>query len=327
MTTPELQAKPNGHAPPQAVPAALTAAIAAADDAEEMNVLLAHIDPDPDQPRKYFSDEDLHALVDSLATHGQQVAGIAYRDPETGRYRIIEGERRFRALLRLGAKTMRLRVFKQPPDQLKRSQLQLISFDQHKDLTLVERDMAYEDHITRVGGTATALAQVVGKSISAVTRAIQRAQAIAPALKERFRAGTLPPEILEELATLPGDAQLALAEQYPNTLRNKAEVKAAVRAARDGQAAAGASSFTCQDQEADVKISVSFSGQDLSRVEAVVRQLAKDLGANSYRGLEKFKEFLNKKARAAKKAIELKAAQEALAGLTNPAPERNATHG
>ena len=308
MTPTETPAKTtNGHIS-QAVPLATPAA---SGDAEEREIPLSEIDPDPDQPRKYFSESEELALVDSLATHGQQIAGSAYRNPETGRYRLIDGERRWRAIRRLGWKTMRLRVFKEPPDKFKRSQLQLVSFDQHKDLTLVERDIAYEDHITLVGATATALAKTVGKSVSTVTRAIQRAQSIAPALKERFRAGTLPPDILQELLTLSGDAQLAIAKQYPNPLRNKADVKAAIKAAKKGQAAAP-DVFTCDEEGCKIAVTV-LPGGNLTTVQTALKVVLEDLRKHGQRGMEHWQTFLAKKKTHAKKAAALAAAQSELA--------------
>ncbi len=313
MTPHELQsAERNGNSDQ-----AISATKLAPCDYEELDILIAEIDPDPEQPRQYFNEEEMQALTNSLAADGQQNAGIAYRDPETRRYRLLAGERRWRALGRLGKSTMRLRVLKEMPDTVKRSRTRLLDNDLHKSLSRIEKGFAWDSHITLVGCTASALAQTLGTSVSTVTRAIKDAQRLCPALKERFRAGTLPPDIAEELLSLPGDAQLAIANQYPDPLETNADVRAAVRRFKNGngQTAGSATGFVCE--ECGVKIGCTWNNgssdaQALANVENALRILLKDLSAQKHRGLTHWKTFLEKKAKAARKAAELKAAQDAL---------------
>jgi ParB/RepB/Spo0J family partition protein len=311
----------NGHTPPQAVPAALTAPIA--DAAEERHVPVDEIDTD-EQVRKEFDPDKARELEASFQQHGQLNAIIIYFDPATRRYRNIAGERRLRAARALGWKTIRARVLKERPAGDKLLELQLVENDQRHDLSEMERGKAFIDYMTRTGCTASALAQKLGKPVNAITRPIN----LFKRLPEDVRAlvgKEIPSSVAEVLTSLPNDdAKRHWAALYrEKKVQSGSELAAAIKAARNGQAADVTSGFTCQDQESGVKISVTFPGQDLSRVEAVVRQLGKDLSANGHRGLDKFKDFLTRKARAAKKAAELKAAQEALAGLTNPTPERS----
>ena len=58
---------------------------------------LQRVEPNPDQPRRDFNEEELQALADSIATHGmlqpltvREISGSEY-------YQIIAGERRWRA--------------------------------------------------------------------------------------------------------------------------------------------------------------------------------------------------------------------------------------
>ncbi|HWG42860.1 MAG TPA: ParB/RepB/Spo0J family partition protein [Gemmataceae bacterium] len=314
MTTPTT-AQTNGHVVPQAIPVAPSPDELG--DGEERDIPIAEIDPDPDQPRQYFNEDEIQALADSLAADGQQNAGIVYRDPETGRYTLVAGERRWRALQRLGKKTMRVRVLKEPPDKVKWSRLRLLDNELQKQLTRLEKGFAYDNHLTLVGGTASALAQTLGASVSTVTRAIKDAQRLCPALKERFRAGTLPPDIAEELLTLPGDAQLAIAKQYPNPLKTKAEVKASVRSYKTGNGPTTGGTAGFSAEESGVRIACTWSSGDadaqvLANVENALRVLLKDLAGQKHRGLEQWKTFLAKKKNHALKSAELKAAQDAL---------------
>ncbi len=314
MTTHELPPKPNGH-----IPEAIPIAPSPAGDAEEREIPVAEIDREPDQPRKSFDEQRDKELEASIREHGQLNAIIVYRIPETGRYRIIAGERRWRAFQRLGKTTIRARVLKEPPDEAKRRELMLIDNDQRQDLSDIERGVAYLDFTTRAGCTASALAQKIGKNVSTVTRAI----ALVRKLPEDLRAAIgpeLPASVAQMLTPLPDDdAKRHFAGLYrEGKVKSGDELAAAIRAARNGQAAGGMVGFTCE--ESGVKIAVSWTSgvpgaspeQALAAAENALKVVLKDLREQGHRGLEKFKDFLIKKARAAKQAEELAAAQNAL---------------
>jgi ParB family transcriptional regulator, chromosome partitioning protein len=58
--------------------------------------------PDPDQPRKVFTDEAIDRLADSLRARGMLQPIRARWDTDLGRWVIVAGERRFRAARRAG---------------------------------------------------------------------------------------------------------------------------------------------------------------------------------------------------------------------------------
>jgi len=62
---------------------------------EQKRILVADIEPDPDQPRKHFDESELLAIGENMKAIGQQVPIIVY--PVNGKYRLAEGERRWRA--------------------------------------------------------------------------------------------------------------------------------------------------------------------------------------------------------------------------------------
>ena len=67
---------------------------------------LTRIIPDPDQPRKTFEEESLEHLARSLKTTGQlQPIRVRWSKPH-GKWVIISGERRYRAALRAGFKSI-----------------------------------------------------------------------------------------------------------------------------------------------------------------------------------------------------------------------------
>ena len=54
------------------------------------------VEPNPDQPRHDFDEEELQALADSIAIHGV-IQPLTVRELAGGYYQIIAGERRWRA--------------------------------------------------------------------------------------------------------------------------------------------------------------------------------------------------------------------------------------
>lgn len=308
----------NGQAPPPAIPAAVTAALVC--DAEEREVVVANIDP-KDNARKYFDPEQLNALADNIAVHGLLNALIIYLPPESGRFRLIAGERRLRAVQLLGWKTVRCRVLKEPPDESKRRELALIDNVHREGLSDIELGLEVLGHITQTGSTATALAQKIGKHVSTLTRAMQLAQKLPGDLHDLIRSGKLPPFAARHLTHLPDDdSKRRFAALYcEGKVKTAAELAAAIKSG-NGTAAATQAGFSCE--ESGVRIAVLWNGnsdtQALTQVENALRIVLKDLAGQKQRGVEHFKTFLEKKAKAAKKAAELKAAQDALAGLANP---------
>src|SRR5260370_15584998 len=145
MTPHELHAKPNGQIPPQAVPVA-------AGEGEDREIPVGEIGPQA-TARKHCDQDALQALADNIAANGLLKPILVYQDPQTQRYHLIGGERRWRAHQMLGRKTIRARVLKQPPDPAKRSELMLIDNDQ-EDLDDIERGLAYLDYTTRYQCTA-----------------------------------------------------------------------------------------------------------------------------------------------------------------------------
>ena len=64
--------------------------------ASSNNIDLDLIEANQDQPRKYFDEEKIKELADSIISHGL-VQPIIVNKSSTGKYKIIAGERRFRA--------------------------------------------------------------------------------------------------------------------------------------------------------------------------------------------------------------------------------------
>lgn len=75
----------------------------ASDSQSAVNIRLTDIEPNREQPRKDFDEEALSELAESISKHGL-IQPIVVRPQANGSYRIIAGERRWRACRMAGLK-------------------------------------------------------------------------------------------------------------------------------------------------------------------------------------------------------------------------------
>lgn len=125
---------------------------------------LALVFPNPDQPRKSFDEDKLTDLAESIKEHGVlQPIIVAPRDDK---YMIIAGERRFRACKRAGLSTIPALV--RELDDEKIMELALIENVQRDDLSPIEEARAYDVLQTKYGYTQEKLSKRMGKSRSSI---------------------------------------------------------------------------------------------------------------------------------------------------------------
>ena len=145
------------------------------------------IEPNPDQPRQDFDEEELQSLADSIATHGI-VQPLTVRLLPSGYYQIIAGERRWRAA-RL-AQLREVPVVVIEADDKKTMELALIENLQRQDLNPIEEAMGYQTLMDEYGLTQDQTAARVGKSRPAVANTL-RLLSLCPQVLEMVRKGAL----------------------------------------------------------------------------------------------------------------------------------------
>ena len=145
------------------------------------------VEPNPDQPRQDFDEEELEALAESIRIHGI-IQPLTVRETSSGYYQIIAGERRWRAA-RL-AELSEVPVVVIEADDKKVMELALIENLQRQDLNPVEEALGYHSLMEEYGLTQEEAANRVGKSRPAVANAL-RLLGLCPEVLELLRTGEL----------------------------------------------------------------------------------------------------------------------------------------
>ena len=145
------------------------------------------VEPNPDQPRQNFDEEELQALADSIEIHGI-IQPLTVRELSSGYYQIIAGERRWRAA-RL-ANLSEVPAVIMEADDKKVKELALIENLQRQDLNPVEEALGYRSLMEEYGMTQEEAAGRVGKSRPAVANAL-RLLNLSEDVLEKVRNGVL----------------------------------------------------------------------------------------------------------------------------------------
>ncbi len=145
------------------------------------------VEPNPDQPRQDFDEEELQALAESISVHGV-IQPLTVRELPSGYYQIIAGERRWRAARMAGLADIPAVVVE--ADDKKAMELALIENLQRQDLNPVEEALGYQALIEEYGLTQEETAGRVGKSRPAVANAL-RLLALCPEVLEKLRSGVI----------------------------------------------------------------------------------------------------------------------------------------
>lgn len=121
--------------------------------------------PNPLQPRLKFSQESIEELARSIKESGVLQPIIVV--PEDNYYRIIVGERRWRAAQRIGLKKIPVLIRTMPKE--KQLEFSLTENLQREDLNPLEIALAYQKLIRELNYTQQEVAQKVGKDRTSVT--------------------------------------------------------------------------------------------------------------------------------------------------------------
>lgn len=136
---------------------------------EVKSIRIDEIIPNRYQPRTEFNDEKINELCQTIKTHGV-IQPIVVREIEGG-YELIAGERRWRAVTKLGLPTIPaiIRNF----NDSQSASVALIENLQRENLTSIEEAVAYQKLIELHDLTQESLAQRLGKAQSTIANKIR----------------------------------------------------------------------------------------------------------------------------------------------------------
>lgn len=135
-----------------------------------VSIRIDEIEPNRDQPRKEFDPATLSELADSISQHGV-LQPLLLRPMMSGGYRIVAGERRWRAARMAGLTEVPAVV--REMDDTQEMLFALIENLQREDLSPLEEAKGYRTLIETQGFTQEEASQAVGKSRPAVTNALR----------------------------------------------------------------------------------------------------------------------------------------------------------
>lgn len=142
-------------------------------------VKIQDIKANPDQPRKTFTKEAMDELKQSIETHGLMQPVVVVRDGAG--YRLVAGERRWRALKELGHETIPAIV--RTLDEQQKLEMALIENLQREDLNPLEVADTLMKLMDQFSITAEELAKRVGKAAPTVHNTVRLLKLPGPAKK------------------------------------------------------------------------------------------------------------------------------------------------
>ncbi len=226
---------------PRAVPARLQGVVRAANAAE---IPVDRIAPDPGQPREDFDPEPLGRLAESLRTRGQLQPIRVRWDEGAGVYRIMMGERRWRAAQMAGLATLSCVIYEAPLAPAELLAVQVAENALREDLKPIEQARAYKALMDLNEWSARQVARELAIDHSNVVRSLKLLETPA-AVQDLVEQGTLSPATAYEVSKLedPG-AQAEVAARVVAENLSRAETvevvrQAAMRTPRAKQAGKG----------------------------------------------------------------------------------------
>ncbi len=131
---------------------------------------IAEIEPNKNQPRFNFKNESLKELADSILAHGL-IQPIIVKPTASGSYKIIAGERRWRASKMAGLSE--IPVIIKDIDDSKIMEFALVENLQREDLSAIEEAKGYKALMETYNLTQEEISKAIGKSRSYIANTIR----------------------------------------------------------------------------------------------------------------------------------------------------------
>lgn len=150
------------------------------------NLKIIDIEPNREQPRKFFDEESISELSESIKMYGV-IQPIVVSKKE-GYYAIIAGERRWRAAKQAGLKEIPAII--KEDDERKNKEISLIENMQREDLNAYEKAAGIKALMEDYNMTQEEIAKVLGKGRSSIANSV-RVLNLTPDVLELAKQGKL----------------------------------------------------------------------------------------------------------------------------------------
>jgi ParB family chromosome partitioning protein len=157
--------------------------------AEVRRIRLSAIVPNPLQPRRVFTEEELRDLAASIRENGLLQPLVVRTAPgTTDRYQLVAGERRFRAVSSLGWEDVPVLVREASDETL--LVLALVENLQREELNPLEEAEGYKALVDQFGMSQSDVARAMGKDRSTVANLL-RLLNLPPSVRKLLESGEL----------------------------------------------------------------------------------------------------------------------------------------
>jgi ParB family chromosome partitioning protein len=230
----------------------------------------------PDQPRRSVG--DLSELKASIESKGV-LEPILVRPLEDGRFRIIAGERRFRAAMEAGLAEVPCIELDVPDNEM--MEIALIENLHRRDLHPFEEAMGYASLAERHGYTQQTIAETVGKSRVSITEAMSLLD-IPEDLREKCRRADIDARsVLLEIAKLGDRRTMEAAIEAVIDGSTRDDIRDVKKGVASGRMKGRAFRFVYSPKDGPFKLNISFAktrvqrGELIDALKDVIRQLEK----------------------------------------------------
>lgn len=226
---------------------------------------LLDISPDPEQPRKKFDQKKLEELVDSIKSKGV-IEPITVRPVEDeGGYKIVIGERRYKAALQAGLQEIPC-IVKEVSDE-EALTLQLIENLQREELAPIDEAAALK-RLLHKGYSQAKVAGMIGKSQPYISQALKILE-LPKAILEEAKKTDVSKEHMLQLSKAEEPEQLELWEGI-KTGSTAEQVKAAVTKEKPSKGRPKIKPWTWKPEDKSFTVSIKFKKQDYNKGEVIL---------------------------------------------------------
>lgn len=228
---------------------------------------IAHIAPNPFQPRKEFHPQELADLESSLRSQGLLQPITVRPSPHHTGYELIAGERRLRAATRLGWTEIPA-LIRETNDRTMLT-LAMVENLQRSDLDPIEEADGYQRLIDDFDATQQEVADVVGKERSTVANAL-RLLALPASVKRMLQERTI--TVGHARALLPLETERAMADLARDIIAKSLSVRDVETRVRSIRPSPAKSGRKAKPADTGVSAGSSAANAELRRVEELLRK-------------------------------------------------------